>query len=256
MDWLSPGSAQRVVGAVLIIFLFRRRTIAQSSSQWETRVDYLKKYLQPFWPIRSNRKKYGNRYVTSEQFKNQAHINLGSFFVSHSDYYRLTGLPCFCSADSGTRTTLTSVRYAATVGSNIFVYFMTWTFLGFGSTDTSIGGDNTEDFRSLDLCRFTTLKGQCHEFFCFRFFHESSSRQRWCTLSCEYLREFSKKFKTDLIVHSGVWGKLIHKKTWSRKSRGTVPLLCIPGKRRWQETDTGNLVWCTGTSCWWVLVWV
>ena len=42
---------------------------------------------------------------------------------------------------------MTSVRYAATVCSNIFVYLMTWAFLGFGSTDTTIGGDNTDDFR-------------------------------------------------------------------------------------------------------------
>ncbi len=47
---------------------------------------------------------------------------------------------------------------------------------------------------------------------------------QWCTLSCEYLRKFSKKFETALIVYSGAWGKLIHEKTISRKSRGTVPL--------------------------------
>jgi hypothetical protein len=32
-------------------------------------------------------------------------------------------------------------------------------------------------------------------------------------LSCEYLREFSKKFETALMVYSGAWGKLIHEKT-------------------------------------------
>ncbi len=37
-------------------------------------------------------------------------------------------------------------------------------------------------------------------------------RHQWCTLSCEYLREFSKKFETALMVYSGAWGKLIHKK--------------------------------------------
>jgi hypothetical protein len=31
-----------------------------------------------------------------------------------------------------------------------------------------------------------------------------------CTLSCEYLREFSKKFGTVLMVYSGAFGKLIH----------------------------------------------
>jgi hypothetical protein len=50
-------------------------------------------------------------------------------------------------------------------------------------------------------------------------------RNRWCTLSCQYLREFSKKFETALMVYSGAWGKLIHEKTRSRKSRETVPLI-------------------------------
>jgi hypothetical protein len=31
-------------------------------------------------------------------------------------------------------------------------------------------------------------------------------------LTCEYLREFSKKFKTVLIGYSGAGGKLIHEK--------------------------------------------
>ncbi len=63
------------------------------------------------------------------------------------------------------------------------------------------------------------LKGQCHEIFCFWF-----QRHRWCTLSCEYLREFSDKFETSLLVYSGSWRKLIHEKTRSRKSRDNVPL--------------------------------
>ncbi len=48
---------------------------------------------------------------------------------------------------------------------------------------------------------------------------------RRCTLSCEYLRKFLKKFETALRQYSGAWGKLIHKKTWSRKILGTVPLM-------------------------------
>ncbi len=35
---------------------------------------------------------------------------------------------------------------------------------------------------------------------------------QWCTLSSEYLREFSKKIETALIGYSGAWGKLIHEK--------------------------------------------
>ncbi len=42
-------------------------------------------------------------------------------------------------------------------------------------------------------------------------------RLRWSTLSCEYLREFSGKFETALMVYSGAWGKLIHEK--SQKSK-------------------------------------
>jgi hypothetical protein len=40
------GVAQNVVGAVLVIFFFNVQ-FAKSSSQWETRVDYLKKYPKP-----------------------------------------------------------------------------------------------------------------------------------------------------------------------------------------------------------------
>jgi hypothetical protein len=36
-------------------------------------------------------------------------------------------------------------------------------------------------------------------------------------LSCEYLREFSKKFETALLVNSGAWGKLIHEKKQKSK---------------------------------------
>ncbi len=42
-------------------------------------------------------------------------------------------------------------------------------------------------------------------------------RHRWGTLSCEYLREFSKKFETALLVYSGAWGKLIHEKKQKSK---------------------------------------
>jgi hypothetical protein len=35
---------------------------------------------------------------------------------------------------------------------------------------------------------------------------------------------FPKKLETALMVYSGAWGKLIHEKNRSRKSRGTLPL--------------------------------
>jgi hypothetical protein len=37
------------------------------------------------------------------------------------------------------------------------------------------------------------------------------------TFICEYLREFSKKFEMALMVYSGAWGKLIHKKNQESK---------------------------------------
>ncbi len=40
---------------------------------------------------------------------------------------------------------------------------------------------------------------------------------RWSTFSCEYLREFSKKFEMALMVYSRAWGKLIHEKNQKQK---------------------------------------
>jgi hypothetical protein len=49
-------------------------------------------------------------------------------------------------------------------------------------------------------------------------------RHRWSTLCCEYLCDFWIKFEMVLMGYSGAGGKLIHKKTRSKKSRDTVPL--------------------------------
>jgi hypothetical protein len=35
----------------------------------------------------------------------------------------------------------------------------------------------------------------------------------WCTFTCEYLHEFSKKFEMTLMLFSGAWRKMIHEKT-------------------------------------------
>ncbi len=40
---------------------------------------------------------------------------------------------------------------------------------------------------------------------------------RWCTLSREYLREFSKKIEKAVLVYSDAWGKLIHEKNQKSK---------------------------------------
>jgi hypothetical protein len=86
IDCLATGVAQRVVGAVLVIFLCHRRTIC-TILQWEARADYLKKipltlltnekqenlvYVHTANIIkqisfRVNRKKYGNGSVNSEE---------------------------------------------------------------------------------------------------------------------------------------------------------------------------------------------
>ncbi len=51
---------------------------------------------------------------------------------------------------------------------------------------------------------------------------------RWCTLTRQYLREFSKKFETVLMEYSGAGGELIYGKNQIKKSRDTVPLNPLP----------------------------
>jgi hypothetical protein len=41
--------------------------------------------------------------------------------------------------------------------------------------------------------------------------------RRWCTLNCEYLREFSKKIEIVLMEYSGAGGKLIHERNQKQK---------------------------------------
>jgi hypothetical protein len=104
-----------------------------------------------------------------------------------------------------------------------------------------VGEANIKEIREI-LLMVLPVKGTVTKFFASDFFHGSPSpkplkttesfqiffensrrysqvkvhhwyqRHRWRTLSCEYLREFSKKFETALMVYSGAWGKLIHEK--------------------------------------------
>ncbi len=53
---------------------------------------------------------------------------------------------------------------------------------------------------------------------------------RWCTLTCEHLREFSKKFETVLMGYSGAGGKLIHKKNQKQKISWHCPFKVAPQK--------------------------
>jgi hypothetical protein len=43
-------------------------------------------------------------------------------------------------------------------------------------------------------------------------------------LDLQILREFTKKFEMTLMLFLELWGKVIHEKTRSNKSRDTVPL--------------------------------
>ncbi len=67
---------------------------------------------------------------------------------------------------------------------------------------------------------------------------------RWCTLTCEYLLEFSKKFELVLMGYSGAGGKLIYEKNQKQKislhcpfkaavsqnfSSECLPLISVPG---------------------------
>ncbi len=66
------------------------------------------------------------------------------------------------------------------------------------------------------------LKGvqtQLLKFFSLKIFSicHRCQRHRWCTLSREYLREFSKKFEMAVLVYSGAWGKLTNEKNQKSK---------------------------------------
>jgi hypothetical protein len=60
---------------------------------------------------------------------------------------------------------------------------------------------------------------------------------KWCTLTCEYLREFAKKFEMILMGYFGAERKLIHE-----KSRYTVPLKRKrPARLEWHENVLDKL---------------
>ncbi len=48
---------------------------------------------------------------------------------------------------------------------------------------------------------------------------------RWCTLTCEYLWNFRKNLNWPYCYFQGLGGRWFMKKTWSKKSRDTVPLI-------------------------------
>ncbi len=56
---------------------------------------------------------------------------------------------------------------------------------------------------------------------------------RWCTLTCEYLRKFPKKFKMILMLLLGAWGKVIHEKNLKQKISWHCPFKRLES-RRWE----------------------
>ncbi len=65
----------------------------------------------------------------------------------------------------------------------------------------------------------------------------------WCTLNCEYLREFSKKFEMILVLLSGDWGKLIHEKNLKQKISWYCPFKCaifVTVKGAWYNAVFGD----------------
>jgi len=64
---------------------------------------------------------------------------------------------------------------------------------------------------------------------------------RWCTLTCEYLREFSKKIEMILMLFSGAWGKVIHEKNLKQKISWHCPFNRLIDFRPFQTEDDQ---WC------------
>ncbi len=54
---------------------------------------------------------------------------------------------------------------------------------------------------------------------------------RWCTLTCEYFREFPKKFEMTLMLFSGAWGKVIHEKNLKQK----ISWHCPFNRGKWEK---------------------
>ncbi len=64
---------------------------------------------------------------------------------------------------------------------------------------------------------------------------------RWCTLSREYLREFSKKFEMAVMVYSDAWGKLIYEKNQKSKISWHCPFKLITFRHRRDWIQSSNV---------------
>jgi hypothetical protein len=121
------------------------------------------------------------------------------------------------------------------------------------------GGNSARFTNVVTTLLHANLRGQWHEIFDFRFFHESVSPKtlsipsrppdrwyRWCTLTCDYIREFVKKFEMTLMLFAGAWGKMIHGKNMKQKTSLHCPfkhiynthvrVLCTEGMGWLQKT--------------------
>ncbi len=81
---------------------------------------------------------------------------------------------------------------------------------------------------------------------CQRYRQQFCRRCRWyrrCTLNCDYLREFSKKFETVLMQYSGAGEKLIHQKNQKQKISWHCP---FKGAQAW---DIRDRVFYTNQAC-------
>ncbi len=74
------------------------------------------------------------------------------------------------------------------------------------------------------------LKGQCHEIF----------------LTCEYLREFSKKIEMTLKLFSGAWKKVIHEKNLKH---GAPPVSMTPAAKLPLVPTTRATNFATSSAC-------
>ncbi len=68
---------------------------------------------------------------------------------------------------------------------------------------------------------------------------------RWQTFSCEYLREFSKKFETVLMEYSGAGGKLIRKKNQKQKISWHCPFKKQKNMDLLMILHNSNVLFCT-----------
>ncbi len=75
---------------------------------------------------------------------------------------------------------------------------------------------------------------------------------RWCTLTCEYLREFSKKFEMILMSFSGALGKVIHDKNLKQKISWHCPFKAEKYKGAAEEPQI-TFIWPCVCISWWKL---